>query len=119
MSSSTAKQRCFSGTTKKSEDIIILLGGFHVQNNFSKVIGQHLADSGLRDILEESGVFGKNTAENIMKGKGWNRLPRAHKLTFEALWRILWPTFLQWVDGNDSTIDNSCLELADALSEHI
>ena len=80
---------------KECENIIILLGGFHVQINFSKVIGQHLSDSGLKDILEESGVFGRNTAENIMKGKGWNRVARAHKLTFEALWRILWPNFLQ------------------------
>jgi len=102
---------------RECEDIIILLGGFHVQMNFSKVIGQHLAE--LRDILEENGVFGKNTAENIMKGKGWNRVARAHKLAFEALWRILWLTFLQWVDDNDSTIDNSCFELEDALSEHI
>ncbi|KAL2081649.1 hypothetical protein ACEWY4_023502 [Coilia grayii] len=96
---------------KECEDIVILLGGFHVQMNFSKVIGQHLADSGLRDIFEESGVF--------MKGKGWNRVSRAHKLAFEALWRILWPTFLQWVDDNDCTIDNSCIQLADAISEHI
>lgn len=83
------------------KDIVILLGGFHVLMNFSKVIGKHLADSGLSDIFEESGVFGKNTAENIMKGKGWNRVARAHKLAFEALWRILWPNFLQWVDDND------------------
>lgn len=60
-----------------------------MQINFSKVIGQHLSDSGLRDIFEESSVFGKNTAENIMKGKGWNHVARAHKLAFEALWRIL------------------------------
>ena len=52
---------------------MILLGGFHVQITFLKVICQYLADSGLGDILEESGVFGKNTAENIMQGKGWNR----------------------------------------------
>jgi len=86
--------------------------------NFSKVIGQHLGDSGLRDIFEESGVFGKNTAENIMKGKGWNRVARAHKLAFEALWRILWPTFLHWMDDNDHTIQNTCFKLADAVSEH-
>lgn len=119
MNSSIAKQRCLSGTTKKSKDIIILLGGFHVQMNFSKVIGQHLAHSGLRDILKESCVSGKNTAENIMKGKGWNRVACTHKLAFEALWRILWPTFLQWVDDNDSTIDRNHCKLADALSEHI
>lgn len=65
---------------KECEDIVILLGGFHVQMNFSKVIGQHLSDSGLRDIFEESSVIGKNTAENIMKGNGWNHVARAHNL---------------------------------------
>lgn len=104
---------------KECEDIVIFLGGFHVQMNFSKVIGQHLVDSGLSDIFVESGVFGKNKAENIMKGKGWNCVACAHKLAFEALWRILWPTFLQWVDDNDCAIDNSCIQLANAVSEHI
>lgn len=105
---------------KKCENVVIFSrGGFHVQMNFSKVIGQHLADSGLKDILEESGVFGKNTAENIMKGKGWNRVARAHKLAFEALWRILWSSFLQWMEDNDRTIDSSCFELADSLSDHL
>lgn len=87
--------------------------------NFSKVIGQHLADSGLSDIFEESCVYGKNTADSIMKGKGWNRVARAHKLAFEVLWRILWPNFLQCVDDNDCTIDNSCIQWADAISEPI
>ena len=104
---------------KQCEDIVIVLSGFHVQMNFSKVSGQHLGDSGLRDIFEESGVFGKNTAENIMKGKGLNRVACAHKLASEALWRILWPTFIQWMDDNDHTIGNTCFELANAISEHI
>lgn len=32
--------------SKECEDIVILMGGFHVQMNFSKVIDQHLSDSG-------------------------------------------------------------------------
>jgi len=51
------------------QDLVILLGGFHIQLNFSKVIGQHMANRGLEDIWVESGVFGRNTAENIMNGK--------------------------------------------------
>ena len=50
----------------QSENIVFLLGGFHVQMNFSKVIGQHMADSGLSDILAESSVFGRNTGHNVM-----------------------------------------------------
>lgn len=86
--------------------------------NFLKIFGQHLDDSGLRDIFEESSVFGKNTAENIMKGNGQNHVACAHTLASEALWRILWPTFLLWIDDN-ITIDNSFFELEDAISEHL
>ena len=56
--------------------------------------------SGLSDIWEESGVFGETTADNILKGKIWNRVIRAHKLSFEALWRVLWPLFETWCDEN-------------------
>ena len=101
------------------EMIIILLGGFHVQMNFSKVIGQHLADSGLQDILEQSGVFGKNTAENIMKGNGWNRVVRAHKLAFEGLWRVLWPQFLQWLEEHERNTSGNWADLANTISNHL
>lgn len=70
MSSFTARLMLQWNNSKECEDIIILMGRFHVQMNFSKVIDQHLSDSGLMDILVESDVFGKTTAENIMKGKG-------------------------------------------------
>jgi hypothetical protein len=87
--------------------------------NFAKVIGQHMADSGLKDILESSGVFGRNTSENIMKGKGWNHVARAHKLALEALWMILWPKFQQWIENSGSVINKRCSELANLVSKHI
>lgn len=40
-------------------DVVIHLGGFHVQINFPKIIGQHVVDSGLKDILVKSEVYGK------------------------------------------------------------
>ena len=51
------------------QNLVVLLGGFHIQMNFSKVIGQHMEYSGLKDILVESGAYGENTAENILKEK--------------------------------------------------
>ena len=78
---------------KECENMVILLCCFHVNTSFSKVIGQYQADSGTKDVLEESGVFGekkkKQTAVNIMKGKQWNCVARAQKLAFEAHFRIL------------------------------
>lgn len=71
--------------------VIIRLGGFHTALNFLRCIGQHYADSGLKDIWMDSGLYSDCTAGKILEGKHWKRAVRAHKLTFEALWRCLWP----------------------------
>lgn len=77
-----------------------MLGGFHTQMIFSIVIGQYVESSGLSDIWAESEVFRETTAINVVKGKMWNRLTRAHKLSYKALWRVLWPLFLTWTQEN-------------------
>ena len=61
-----------------------------------RAIGQHYADSGLQQIWSESLVYGENTAQNNMMAKSYNCTTRAHKLTLEALWQIMWPHFLAW-----------------------
>ena len=38
-----------------------------------------------------------------MAAKSYNRTVRAHKLTYEALWRILWDKFVNWAE--DSSVD--------------
>ena len=65
--------------TEEFKNVIVVLGGFHTQMTFSKVIGKYLESSGISDIWAESKVFGETTAENILKGKLWNRVVRAHK----------------------------------------
>ena len=76
-----------------------------------------MADSGLKDILVESGVYGENTAQNILNGKQWNRTVRAHKLVFEALWRILWQNILHWLNANQINVDASITQLAEDLAQ--
>ena len=53
---------------EKCENLVVMLGGFHIQLNFIKVIGHFMADSGLKDILVESGVYRENTTLNIFHG---------------------------------------------------
>lgn len=67
--------------TEEFKNVVIMLGGFHTQMTFSKAIGKYLASSGICDMWIESEIFGETTAENIMKGKLWNRVIRAHKLS--------------------------------------
>lgn len=47
------------------KDIVIMLGGFHTQMNFSKVLGQFMDSSGLETILIESGVLGEGARKRM------------------------------------------------------
>ena len=96
--------------TEAFKDVIIILGGFRTQMNFSKAIGKYVESSGISDMWVESEVFGETTAENIVKGKHWNRVARAHKLSYEALWRALWPLLLTWAHDNGEPVNESSLE---------
>ena len=42
-------------------------------------------------------MYGGNTASVLLKGKSYNRGVRAHKLTMEAMLRLLWLSFTKWV----------------------
>ena len=64
---------------------VFILGALHIKSLFLKMMGKRTEKLGLCNIWIESGVYGENTAENILKGKMWNRGFRAHKMTAEAL----------------------------------
>lgn len=100
--------------TEEFKSVIIVLGGFHTQMTFTKVIGKYLQSSGISDIWAESEVFGETTSENILKGKHWNRAMRAHKLSYEALWRVLWPILVAW--AKDNSKDGTLVDLSTQLA---
>ncbi|KAK3740844.1 hypothetical protein QZH41_000596 [Actinostola sp. cb2023] len=76
---------------------IIRMGGFHIALNFLAVIGKMFQDSGIEDLLIESGIYGSNSASALLKGKSYNRGVRAHKLLMEALLRLEWEAFGEWM----------------------
>ena len=94
-----------------------MLGGFHTQMNFSKVLGQYMDSSGLENIWIESGVLGEKASEQVMKGKGWNRVIRIHKLTLEALWSVLWASFTTWTEENDKFVRDDLKVAAGRVSD--
>ncbi|EDO42601.1 predicted protein [Nematostella vectensis] len=77
--------------------MIIRMGGFHIALNFIAAIGKMFQDSSIEDLLIESGVFGCSTASSLLKGKSYNRGVRAHKLLLEALLRLQWRAFGEWI----------------------
>ncbi|CAH3116266.1 unnamed protein product [Porites lobata] len=48
-------------------------GGFHIAINFLSVIGKIYAESGLEDLLVESGVYAAGSTSALLAGKQYNR----------------------------------------------
>ena len=93
--------------------LIPRLGGLHVSLNFLKTIGKHVQSSGLAEVWIESGILGPNATEQAMVGKPYARAIRAHKLTFQALWHLLLPDLLNFLQEKDFDLKNDILQAAE------
>ena len=77
-------------------NVVIRMGGFHIALNFLSLLRKKYLNSGLDDLLIESGVYAAGTTAVLMKGKSYNRGVRAHKLLVEAFFRLMWAEFSRW-----------------------
>ncbi len=53
-------------------DTIIRMGGFHIALNFLALLGKKYENSGLQDLLVESGIYGSNTATSLLAGNDFD-----------------------------------------------
>ena len=84
--------------------LIPRLGGLHTSMNFLKVLGQHIQDSGLPTIWMESGILGPRTVERTLVGKDYNKGTRVHKITLQAMWQLLLPKLLVYLEEKDNEL---------------
>lgn len=96
------------------DKLIPRLGGLHTAMNFLKAIGDHMAGSGLAEVWLESGLLGEGAVQLVMFGKAYNKAMRAHKLTLQALWRILLPAFLSFAEESDKDCHDEVAAMAAA-----
>lgn len=73
------------------------MGGLHLAMNYLKAIGQHMTDTGLSEIWKESDLLADGSILKVFDGKAYAKAMRAHKLTFQAMWRILLPRLLSFI----------------------
>ena len=102
---------------------VLRLGGFHIALHFLSVIGKKFHMSGLEDLLVESSTFAPGSTNALMQGKSYNRGVRAHKLSMETLFRLLWRAFLQWrrseiQESTNAQTDEDSIILDAVLSFH-
>ena len=62
------------------------------------MIGKSFQDAGLRDVCVESGVIADGSAASVLECRGYNRAIQLHKIMFEALNRLAWDGFPQWIE---------------------
>ena len=79
--------------------LVIRMGGFHIALHFLSVIGKKFEESGIADLLMESGLYGTTSTKALLKGKSYNRGLRVHKLIMEALLRLQWKAFCRWLEN--------------------
>ena len=61
--------------------------------------------SGFEDCLVESGIYSNAIISEISRGKAYSGGMRAHKLLFEALSRLKWKAFIDWIEENNVNVD--------------
>lgn len=99
------------------KNTVIRMGGFHIALNYLSLLGKKYANTGLEDLLIESGVYAAGTTSMIMLGKAYNRGFRAHKLSMEALFRLLWQAFLRWLESQTSEVNHHKQSLLNKIQE--
>jgi hypothetical protein len=82
------------------DGIILRMGTFHTICNLLGIIGKRFEDSGLRDLIIESGIIAEGSVGPVMEGRQYNRAVRIHKYVYEALLRVAWKGFMPWIVEN-------------------
>ena len=76
------------------------MGTFHTICNALSILGKRFQDAGLKYICIEAGLVVEGSVSGVLKGKHYNHTLRTHRYIYEALTRLLWTEFIEWVKAN-------------------
>lgn len=79
---------------KEFENIVLVLGNFHLIKVVLSCIGKYLKNSGVDNIFIETGLFGVNVTDQILAGTNYARSVKAYSYLCEALQRMQLDEFL-------------------------
>ena len=85
---------------ERYNNVILMMGNFHIICNLLSTIVKLFGDAGMRDLALESGVIAAGSVDKVFEGKHYNRAVRFHKLMYEALIRVAYKGFVDWLDIN-------------------
>ena len=79
----------------KFERHIVLIGTFHLNMGYFKMVGRKMDGSGIDHILIESNIISPGSIKGVLSGKNYNRATYSHKILFESLHRLLMEEFMK------------------------
>ena len=98
------------------KNVIVRMGVFHTICSIFGELGKQMKGSGLSEIVIEAGVCASGSLDKVMSGKHFNRALRVHKVTLEALERLLIEKFEQSLP-QDEQFSQEAYELLLTLSK--
>ena len=97
------------------ERLILRLGEFHTSMAFMAVIGRRFENSGLQELIVDSGVIAAGSVAGVLSGTFYNRSARCYKLLAEALCRLMWEDFIASIEYGD--LQQKALQFAIDLND--
>ena len=79
--------------------MIVRLGGFHLLSSYLGAMGKYLCGSGFEEVVVKSGICAGGSIDKVMAGNHYSHDLRVHKLTYEALERLLFSVFESSIDA--------------------
>ena len=76
------------------DNLLILLGNFHIELAFYGAVGTLINESGIEFILAEADILAEGSMRGFIKGKFYNRCSRIHELLANVLEQKLYDRFL-------------------------
>ena len=87
------------------KQLILRMGGSYTAQNFPGTIGPLMQSTGIEDIMVETDVFLRGTANTIISGKDYYAMLRAHTLLHAAMFTLHWKAFAEWLIQEEKDID--------------
>ena len=80
--------------------INLRMGPFHGCCIYLAVLGKRFGSAGLREIIVEANLTGSGSVEAVLNRKNYNRALRVMKTVYEALMRLVFEAFENWMYAN-------------------
>ena len=84
--------------------------------NYMATIGDTLQDSELPLMWVEAGCVSEGQADKILQGRDYEGGIRIHKITWQAIWKMVLPQFLEYLKENHADLQTDITTLAKDLA---